>query len=235
MSCIIVGNFISRMASQFRLPILFMAITAMTACNSASTSENNNQVADTSVVEEKTPVVPKYDTYAESIMAMRAKKNESILGNGIIEPDKVSSFKGLSYFEPDTNFIFKANLEIITPEKVVFKTTDERAPVYYKYCKLTFNTQGKEAVLFGYVNEDEIKTPKSIFVPFKDATSNVESYGGGRYVDLEYHGEKNMMVLDFNYAYNPYCHYSHNFSCPLVPSDNVLKVSINAGEKKLYD
>lgn len=223
------------MSSNYRLLFLFSHLALIVACNNVPPTQDKEQVNDTTLVEVKEPVIPKYDTYEESIVAMRAKKNESMLGNGIIEPEKVSAFKGLNYFDPDTTFIFKANFAIIKPEKVVFKTTDERAPVYYKYCKLSFNTQGKDAVLYGYVSEEDIEAPKSIFVPFKDATSNSISYGGGRYLDLDYHGEKNMMLLDFNYAYNPYCHYNHNFSCPLVPAENVLKVAINAGEKKLYD
>jgi uncharacterized protein (DUF1684 family) len=40
--------------------------------------------------------------------------------------------------------------------------------------------------------------------------------------------------LDFNYAFNPYCHYNSTFSCPIVPFENHLKVHIFAGEKKLH-
>ncbi len=38
-------------------------------------------------------------------------------------------------------------------------------------------------------------------------------------------------VLEFNYAYNPYCAYNERWSCPLTPFENRLRVPIRAGEK----
>ena len=35
--------------------------------------------------------------------------------------------------------------------------------------------------------------------------------------------------LDFNYAYNPYCAYNPNWSCPVPPVENRLNVAIEAG------
>jgi uncharacterized protein (DUF1684 family) len=37
--------------------------------------------------------------------------------------------------------------------------------------------------------------------------------------------------VDFNLAYNPYCAYNENFSCPIPPRENRLKVPIRAGER----
>jgi uncharacterized protein (DUF1684 family) len=37
-------------------------------------------------------------------------------------------------------------------------------------------------------------------------------------------------VIDFNYAYNPNCAYNPEWSCPLPPAENWLKVAIRAGE-----
>ena len=40
------------------------------------------------------------------------------------------------------------------------------------------------------------------------------------------------ILIDFNLAYNPFCAYSSNYSCPLPPFENHLKhVAIRAGEK----
>ena len=60
-----------------------------------------------------------------------------------------------------------------------------------------------------------------VFLPFRDATSGKETYGGGRYVldtvkgaDL---GEQDArLVLDFNFAYNPSCCYDPRWVCPLA-------------------
>ena len=58
-------------------------------------------------------------------------------------------------------------------------------------------------------------------VHFEDQLSAVKKCGhmGGK------------VLVDFNYAYNPYCAYNDLYSCPLTPWENRLKVSINAGEK----
>ena len=70
-----------------------------------------------------------------------------------------------------------------------------------------------------------------MFLPFKDKTNGVETYGGGRYLDLTV-PDGDSIVIDFNKAYNPYCHYNIEYSCPLVPRENKLLFSIKAGVKK---
>ena len=69
-----------------------------------------------------------------------------------------------------------------------------------------------------------------LFVPFRDATSGSGSYGAGRYLDLEPEDD-GTYALDFNLAYNPWCAYAPQYSCPLPPRENWLTFAINAGEK----
>jgi uncharacterized protein len=76
-----------------------------------------------------------------------------------------------------------------------------------------------------------------LFLPFRDATSGGETYGGGRYLldtvkgaDLGMAGGR--LVLDFNFAYNPSCAYDARWACPLSPPANRLPVAVTAGEKK---
>jgi len=40
--------------------------------------------------------------------------------------------------------------------------------------------------------------------------------------------------VDFNLAYNPYCAYNPNWSCPIPPKENRLMVAIRAGEKVFH-
>ena len=75
-----------------------------------------------------------------------------------------------------------------------------------------------------------------VFLPFADATSGRETYGGGRYLldtiksaDLGAVGGRT--VLDFNFAYNPSCAYSVRYVCPLSPRGNRLTVGVRAGER----
>jgi uncharacterized protein (DUF1684 family) len=75
-----------------------------------------------------------------------------------------------------------------------------------------------------------------LWLPFSDATSGVETYGGGRYLydtikgaDLGIAGSE--IVLDFNFAYNPSCAYDDRWSCPLSPHENRLPFAVTAGER----
>ena len=71
---------------------------------------------------------------------------------------------------------------------------------------------------------------ETLFVPFLDATSGTETYGAGRYLDLE-PDDDGTWTLDFNLAYHPSCVYDPRFSCPLTPAENRLPVRIEAGER----
>ncbi len=75
-----------------------------------------------------------------------------------------------------------------------------------------------------------------IWLPFTDATSGAETYGGGRYLydtikgaDLGVGARE--MLLDFNFAYNPSCVYDNHWSCPLSPPENRLPFAVPAGER----
>ena len=96
--------------------------------------------------------------------------------------------------------------------------------------KLEFDTPSGPAVLFGYKDAGRARCD-TIFGPFRDATSGKETYGAGRYLDLE-EPHRDEAVVDFNLAYNPYCAYSEAYSCPLPPAENWLKVEVTAGEKR---
>ena len=83
-----------------------------------------------------------------------------------------------------------------------------------------------------------------LFLPFRDATSLAESYGGGRYLFDTIKGSdflpvpsadsQHTLLLDFNYAYNPSCAYHDRWVCPLAPPENRLNIAIAAGEKKFH-
>jgi len=174
-----------------------------------------------------------YEAYKKEIEKSRHEGDLFMLTQGIIEPQDTVNYKGLNYFDVDTNFRIKARIKELPPLPVEFKTNTERSPLYYVFCLLEFNVGDSLCTLIAYSETD--KDVKQLFIPFKDASGNIESYGGGRYLDLEYKGEKDFLTLDFNKAYNPYCHYNHSYSCPLVPEQNRLKVSIKAGEKKFHE
>ncbi len=70
------------------------------------------------------------------------------------------------------------------------------------------------------------------FIPYKDDTNSEETYGGGRYIDLNKTlFDSKTIILDLNKTYNPWCAYSDGFNCPIPPLENHLSVAIRAGEK----
>ncbi|WP_460614963.1 DUF1684 domain-containing protein [Hymenobacter seoulensis] len=113
------------------------------------------------------------------------------------------------------------------------ETSTARRPLYRKYGELHFQLQGKKHKLTVYQSLDLQSNPEYrdyLFVPFTDRTNGHGSYGGGRYLDLR-RGQirDGKLVLDFNRAYNPYCAYGGQYSCPVPPPENRLPVAIQAG------
>jgi uncharacterized protein (DUF1684 family) len=72
-----------------------------------------------------------------------------------------------------------------------------------------------------------------LFLPFKDTTNGLSTYGGGRYLNMsKADTEDGRIIIDFNKAYNPWCAYSDGYNCPIPPLENHLPVPVSAGEKQ---
>ena len=76
-----------------------------------------------------------------------------------------------------------------------------------------------------------------VFLPFTDATSGPETYGGGRYLldtikgaDLGQAAD-GRVILDFNFAYAPSCAHTPRYVCPLAPAGNRLTAAVRGGER----
>jgi uncharacterized protein (DUF1684 family) len=72
--------------------------------------------------------------------------------------------------------------------------------------------------------------PNRLFVPFTDTTSGTETYGAGRYLEIE-RSATGIYVIDFNLAFHPFCYYNSSYDCPYPPAQNRLPIPIRAGEK----
>jgi uncharacterized protein (DUF1684 family) len=77
-----------------------------------------------------------------------------------------------------------------------------------------------------------------IFLPLRDGSAGVTSYGGGRYVldtrkgaDLGSDDATGTIVVDLNFAYHPSCAYDPAWACPLAPPGNVISAAVTAGEQ----
>jgi uncharacterized protein (DUF1684 family) len=144
-------------------------------------------------------------------------------------------FKGLQYYPPASNYRFELELHEYPEQRVVrIAYTRGNEQDFLRWGEFTFNIAGKDLSLEVYKSSRE---EEMLFVPFKDATSGNESYGAGRYLDLEPDRDRTpegKWILDFNQAYNPWCAYSEAYTCPFVPEENWLEVPIYAGEKDYH-
>ena len=156
-----------------------------------------------------------------------------------IEADERSHFTGLEYFEPDPAFRVTARMEPGDGDELVIETGGEDGAIKYRRVgKLVFHLAGEECSLTVL---SLVQYAGGLFVPFKDATSGHETYGGGRYLFdtakdtdglvLELKTGSTEVTIDFNYAYNPSCVYSARWACPLAPPENTLKIAVRAGER----
>ncbi|MCH8330346.1 MAG: DUF1684 domain-containing protein [Bacteroidetes bacterium] len=143
-------------------------------------------------------------------------------------------FRRLNYFQVDTNYRVQAIFVKTEGGKILsFPTSAKKIKKYRDYGKLHFEIHGSKQVLHVYqsmklMEKEEYKD--QLFLLFTDLTNGNETYGGGRYIDME--GPlSDTTMLDFNYVYNPYCAYSDGWNCPIPPKINALNIRIEAGEK----
>ena len=141
-------------------------------------------------------------------------------------------FRGLEYYPPDPNYRFELELHEHSEKQVVrMAYTKGNEEDFLRWGEFRFNIVGKEKILQAYKRDPR---EEMLFIPFRDATSGKETYGAGRYIDLEPERGRTpegKWILDFNRAYNPWCVYSEDYTCPFVPTENWLQVAICAGEK----
>jgi uncharacterized protein (DUF1684 family) len=107
-------------------------------------------------------------------------------------------------------------------------TTQDKPRQAWLLGTIDFTLEGRKFALKAYSLEARPDF-KHLFVPFLDATNGVETYAGGRYVEVELDDSGNGMI-DFNRAYNPYCARNHEFNCIKV-SGRPIEMRIEAGEK----
>ena len=142
------------------------------------------------------------------------------------------AFDGLPYYPLDEDLVFEGlGLEPYAgdePTSFQIPTSDGKLRPARRAGTFTFELGGAPRRLTAYTFENG--QSDSLFVPFLDETSGHETYGAGRYLDLE-PDEDGTYAIDFNLAYHPSCVYAPQYSCPLTPAENRLATRIEAGER----
>jgi uncharacterized protein len=176
-------------------------------------------------------------SYEDAVAQFRADKDayfKAGAGSPVPEAER-EAFEGIPYFPVDEAWIADELLlqPYVGDEPVQFQipTTDGRLRDAERAGIFRFELGGQEHRLTAYrIASADGTVHESLFVPFLDATSGTDSYGAGRYLDLEPE-EDGTWTLDFNLAYHPSCVYDPRFSCPLTPAENRLPIRIEAGER----
>ena len=140
--------------------------------------------------------------------------------------------KGLSYFPPDPDLRFELALDEHEEKKrIIVAASKGGEREFIRWGEFRFEVNGNQCVLQAYKSDRE---EERLWVPFRDKTSGKETYGAGRYLDLEperHRTTEGKWILDLNRGYNPWCAYSEAYTCPFIPPENWLEVPIRAGEK----
>jgi len=173
--------------------------------------------------------------YVGAIQGFRAEKDQFFKRSvgSPIPADERETFTGLPYYPVNVDLVFEGlTLDPYTgtePTTFQIPTSDGRLRAAHRAGTFEFELDGEPRRLTAYELEGS-QSGGSLFLPFLDATSGTETYGAGRYLDLE-PDEDGTYAIDFNLAYHPSCVYAPQFSCPLTPAENRVAVRIEAGER----
>jgi len=175
------------------------------------------------------------DNWRERIEAARKQKDAFFNAHpqSPLPLEDQEEFDGLDYWEPDPELRMELQLHEYEDEKVIqVADTGGQERKLWKPGFFRFELDGQECQLHAYRSDPG---EDRLFLPFRDETCGEESYGAGRYLDLEpdqHRTEDGTWVVDFNEAYNPWCAYSEQYVCPFVPPENWLDAPVRAGEKE---
>ena len=149
-----------------------------------------------------------------------------------LPPEQRATFTALPYYPFNAAYRIPASL---TPDPaagnliIELPTSAQEMRRMRRVGTLRFTIAGTDLSLTAFADA-ETRSIDQLFVPFGDATSGTETYGGGRYLELP-RTPTGLYDLDFNLAYHPYCVFNPSYVCPVPPRENRLAIAIPAGEK----
>ncbi len=168
-------------------------------------------------------------SYLDAIRAERAARERAWRdpGQSPIPKEDLPHWKGLQFYPPDPRWVLEGPLiPLAHPRPTTIPDTggEDRKAEEIGYFLLDLGAGMERLPVYRMLDDGEL------FLPFLDATTEVETYPAGRYLDPVPLGHGRYR-LDLNRAYNPYCAYGGAWSCPITPERNRLKAAVRAGEK----
>jgi uncharacterized protein (DUF1684 family) len=219
--------------SETKSPLIVLAVVCMVFLGCSKSERKNKRIGTVSV--ESVSVFANSDQenhHIAQLLRFRAEKDSFLQSSprSPIKKENHRAFEHLKYYEINPQFVVRATLHRNdSPPHLTVTTTTGETRDAVNFGELEFTLRGKKFHLSAFKFTDR-RSEGDIFVPFTDSTSCRETYGAGRYLDLE-ENETDEYILDFNRAYNPYCAYNEEYSCPIPPRENRLSTAITAGEK----
>lgn len=149
--------------------------------------------------------------------------------------EELKYFPGINFFPYSEEYIVDARVEYLK-DQPVFKmaSTGKKQHDYKRFAILHFKLLDEICKLEVYQNiqlSEKAGYENSYFLPFLDYTNGESTSEVGRYIDLKIPKNATTVTLNFNYAYHPYCAYTHGYSCPVTPAVNAINQTVYAGVK----
>lgn len=143
-----------------------------------------------------------------------------------LDAELLKTFKGIERFPISEKWKIEAKfIPYESPRKIMIPTILGTIEENLSPGKLEFTIDNKNFTLYPTGSNERL------FIVFADLTSGEETYGAGRFLYADGPDSNNIVMLDFNKAYNPPCAFTKFATCPLPPDGNKLRMRITAGEK----
>jgi len=185
-------------------------------------------IAIGSIVAYMMNVSQKKQAFTDEIVAYWEWNNNFLKTSNSSPVKDKEHFTDIEYFEPQLDYRVTAKVELIKGNEIIeLQTSDKQIRRYLKYAKLHFSLLDKAQQLTLFQN---VSDKSDYFLPFFDLTNGVTTYGAGRYLNVKVKSIKSI-ELDFNKAISPYCAYNEDYSCPIPPKENFLRMQVLAGQK----
>ncbi|MCE2503516.1 MAG: DUF1684 domain-containing protein [Chlorobi bacterium] len=206
--------------TQFRFLVLYSALFIFAGCG----EEGGEHSEITTNVEKM--------GWEQALIATREEKDRMFAGaSSPLTEAAQFEFSGLQYYPPDSSYRRAVQFERFERTDTIIMGTSTGKPRTMLRVGLLHFVLDEQACQLTLYKDPDNKARENFFIPFGDKTNGSETYEGGRYLDVTQGQVKGEGILDFNEAYNPYCAYNADWSCPIVPEENILSVSVQAGEK----
>ncbi len=177
----------------------------------------------------------KQKNYSDELSAYRKTYKSGFLEDPR-SPLNEDDLKHLDFYPPNQDWKLQCECSKVENAKPFeLPTYSGITRTYIAHSKVKCAYKNQDLGFYLYKNLTQPANPlykNYLFLPFKDETNSIETYGGGRYINLyESDIQDGKIVIDFNKCYNPWCAYSDGYNCPIPPKDNHFELSVLAGEK----